>query len=515
MSHVDPIARFIGKVLVMGKVTMPGMFTAKSPSFHHELTDAFLDLKNTFINIIAPRGHAKSSIIACLCVLYHLFVQDRGTPKFVLLISKTGPHATRLLQTIKNVLEFSSAFQAFFGYHGQHNARRWREDEIMLDSGEVVMAKGTGMQVVGLKVGDQRPTLIVVDDPEDMENTKTPEALDYNLRWFLQQLVPTRDAKRGRIVVIGTPQAQTCIVEKLCTASNWKTLRYQALAQFVEDDHQLQADLLSGKVLPTADMSLWPELWDAVALLKEKETADSVGKLSSWYREFQCKVISDEEALFKPADILTYNGEVRWDRNKNPYMQLLSDAGEETDRFAVNIYLGVDPAVSTAGTADYTVIMPTAISPENDRYILPYMRGRWAPSEVIDRLLAENDYWRPVTARLETSGQQEIYADVLRHLVADGRLNLVTHKPRDSKSKRYLQGLEPWFRKKKVYILKNMGDLRSELIAFRPDGRHAHDDMIDAMYYSFKNAYPPTHVVERQKTSTTPIFPDAPTWAVR
>ena len=135
----------------------------------------------------------------------------------------------------------------------------------------MIMCRGTGQQVVGLKHGNQRPTLVILDDPEDMNNTKTSEAMEFNLRWLLQALIPGLDAKKGRIAVIGTPQHQRCMVEMLQQMYDWNALRYKAL----QDD----------------DTALWPEMWPADKLKAEKESLDSIGRVSSFYREYQCEII--------------------------------------------------------------------------------------------------------------------------------------------------------------------------------------------------------------------------------
>ena len=54
--------------------------------------------------------------------------------------------------------------------------------------------------VTWIKVGSQRPTLIIVDDPEDENNTKTAEAMESNLRWLLQSAVPSLDPLKGKIL---------------------------------------------------------------------------------------------------------------------------------------------------------------------------------------------------------------------------------------------------------------------------------------------------------------------------
>ena len=91
----DIIERMSKDMLQFGKVTMPNMFTVPSPPFHRKMMASFLDKDVQKLNIIAPRGHAKSSIAACVFPVHHIFF-DEG-PKFIVLCSKTQGHAIDLL----------------------------------------------------------------------------------------------------------------------------------------------------------------------------------------------------------------------------------------------------------------------------------------------------------------------------------------------------------------------------------------------------------------------------------
>ena len=200
-------------MILFGKVVMPNMFSVESPAFHYEIAKTLLDRKQKQINIIAPRGHAKSSIVGGVYPLYHIMF-DKG-PKLIVLVSRTQDHAVKLLGTIKDVLDFSPQFRQLFGYWGMNSAKSWAKTEVQLKDGSMIIFKGPGKQLRGIKHGNQRPTLIVVDDPEDENNTKTSEAMEGNLRWLLQSAIPSLDPKKGRIAIIGTPIHQRCIVETL------------------------------------------------------------------------------------------------------------------------------------------------------------------------------------------------------------------------------------------------------------------------------------------------------------
>ena len=113
------------------------MFSSASPKFHYEIAELLENPDHNKLNIIAPRGHAKSSLVACVFPIWHILTHSGS--KFVVLSSKTEGHAVRLLQTIKNALDYSMELRSVFGYWGQHTARSWSRTEIVLKDDSMIM----------------------------------------------------------------------------------------------------------------------------------------------------------------------------------------------------------------------------------------------------------------------------------------------------------------------------------------------------------------------------------------
>ena len=472
MEKLDKIREKLkDDIILFGKICFPTMFSIDSPPFHHEIADILVNKENRKVSIIAPRGHAKSSLVACVFPLWHIFT-DVGQ-KFIVLSSKTEGHAVRLLQTIKNALEYSMELRSVYGYWGQHSSRQWTRTEIVLKDDTMIMCRGTGQQVVGLKHGNQRPTLVVLDDPEDMNNTKTSEAMEFNLRWLLQALIPGLDAKKGRIAVIGTPQHQRCMVEMLQQMYDWNALRYKAL----QDDNT----------------ALWPEMWPADKLKAEKESLDSIGRVSSFYREYQCEIIGDEDQLFKEKYLQYYDGNLKF-VDEEAYMELGSGRW-----IPVNVFMGVDPASSVRKHADYSTIVAVAVDSKNNKYVLPYYQNRATPMKLADDIISYFKRYKPVKTRIESIGYQEMLRDYLRVRADEEGLFIpgleIKETPRASKSSR-LETMQPWFAQNKIYLKKDMDALKDELLMF-PRGKH--DDLLDGLYYATKGNYTPNHGVEQEK----------------
>jgi len=460
-------------MIMFGKIIMPSMFSASSPEFHYKIADVLINDDIKQANIIAPRGHAKSSIVGGVYPLYHIMNHDGA--KLIVLVSRTQDHAIKLLGTIKDTIEYSESFRQIYGYWGQHSARQWAKSEIELKDGSMIICKGTGQQLRGIKVGSQRPTLIIVDDPEDENNTKTAEAMEANLRWLLQSAVPSLDPQKGKICVIGTPQHQRCLVEVLKEMKGWKNMHFS----------------------PDLDnnIALWEEWQPIKKLVQKKEELDSIGRASVFYREYMCQIVGDEDQLFRQAYIQYHNYELKIDSSNRHY---LTDGNKE---FPVNVFMGVDPASSVRKTADYSVIMPVAVDENNNRYILQYYRQRATPMQLAESIIEYFKLFKPVKVRVESVGYQEMLREYLRQRCDEEKIFIsgleIKESPRTSKSSR-LETMQPYFAQKKVYIKKEMPEILDELLLY-PRGKH--DDLLDGLFYAMKKCYTPNHksVVKEKK----------------
>lgn len=350
----------------------------------------------------------------------------------------------------------------------------------------MLIAVGTGQQARGLKHIHQRPTLIVTDDPEDEENTKTEERMDGNMRWLLQAILPSLDADIGRAVVIGTPQNHGCMVVSLHNTVGWTSAWFG-------NDLSTEKSTWDGDSYDH-DTLLWPELMGSDILRGKMDMARSLGKLSSYYREYECKVVGDEDQLFKPEYFQDYEGELLKDLLGNHYMKIthVQRSGqlvelEEPIKKPVNVFMGIDPASSTAKTADYSVIMVIAMDKERNRYIVDYIRRRMPPAALLQAVKNTYEIYQPLRSKAETIAAQEYIVSLLR----EEGIYIIGDKPRTGKEERLVH-LEPMFSQSKCRTKPHMTDLKQEFLQF-PRGKH--DDIMDALDLADSVAYPPVHTL--------------------
>lgn len=450
-------------LLLFGKVIAPSTFYYPSPPVHHQIVKYLLDRSLKFLNIVAPRGIAKSTLVLLL-ILHHLFLEDVEGRKFVVIVSKTQGHAKSMLSTIKEILAYSAGFKQLFGYQGEHVAKVWRDDEVILQNGNAIATRGTGQPIRGINSKSQRPTLIVVDDPEDENNTKTKEAMEHNLNFILNGVSPSLDVKRGRVIVIGTPLHELCIVQRLSTMSSWTHVFFQNCIE--------------------KGIALWEESRSLQWLIDKKNELADHGMVRGYYQEYECELIAGVDSMFKSEYIEYYDEETDLTWNENDCFLKFKNGMT----IPVNVYMGVDPASSIQQSADYSTIVPIAVDSKMNIYVLPYMRKRLQPMDLADSI--ENYYlrYKPNLTTIESVGYQEMLRQYMRTRIFIPGLE-IKENPRQSKSSR-LEMLQPFFAQHKVFVKPSMKELVDELIMF-PKSKH--DDLLDALYYAVKRCRGAVH----------------------
>ena len=236
---------------------------------------------------------------------------------------------------------------------------------------------------------------------------------------------------------------------------------------------------------------LWPDWMSLSMLMKEKESLESIGKVSSFYREYQCTIVGDEDQLFRDQYFKFYDGAISH-IGRHAFLNLTWLDGKEYAKpmqIPVNIFVGIDPASSVAQTADYSTYVPVAVDDQRNRYVLPYVRRRVTPMALAELILEKDSELRPVKTRIESAGYQEMLREYLRSKRTIPGLE-IRETPRTSKNRR-LETLQPFFYQGQVYMLRNrMPELRDELLMY-PRGRH--DDLLDGLFYAMKGNYVPAH----------------------
>jgi predicted phage terminase large subunit-like protein len=186
--------------------------------------------RGTKLAVIAPRASAKSTWVS---FAYPLHCAVHGTERYIQLICDSTGQAEKLLADIKAELEdneaLADAYPAVCGKPGPV----WRRNSIRLANGVVIEALGTGSKIRGRRNRQDRPSLIIVDDPENEEHQTSALKRERSWNWF-NRAAMNAGTDRTNHLVLGTSLHRECLVLRLQTQPGWQAKLFRAVVRWPE-----------------------------------------------------------------------------------------------------------------------------------------------------------------------------------------------------------------------------------------------------------------------------------------
>lgn len=144
--------------------------SAPFSKMHLEMFQKLQDIsegRRAKVAIAAPRGHAKTTIVCLVYVLWCvLYLKER----LILIASNTTEQAIALLKDIKHQLRFNPLISSDFPEICRgRRPKPWRDNKIQLPNGAMICVYGAGQNPRGIKHDKDRPGLIICDDLENEE----------------------------------------------------------------------------------------------------------------------------------------------------------------------------------------------------------------------------------------------------------------------------------------------------------------------------------------------------------
>jgi hypothetical protein len=175
---------------------------------------------------LAPRGSAKSTWST---FAYPLYAACHRAEPFVILTSDTGQQAELYLEAIKEQLEFNDALAAAYP-DACGKGPLWRGDRIRLRNGVQIASYSTGRKMRGAKTSESRPSLIVVDDPQNKDHIVSELQRSRSWEWFTKDVM-NAGSPRTNVVVLGTALHVDCIVCRLQKTPGWRTSVFKQIVE--------------------------------------------------------------------------------------------------------------------------------------------------------------------------------------------------------------------------------------------------------------------------------------------
>lgn len=413
--------------------------------FHREWSDLLLRGRG-HVAVEGFRESGKDQYVFNAFLLYALKypVYERS---YIVLVCSTSSIAERKLKAVTRLYK-------------AHKNLRIGVEKIIEDSGRAfqvcyqdgaqvrIEAYGKGGAIRGIVWGAHRPDIIVINDPQDLEDTYSPSVLEKDWDWFTSEILFL--SQSSRIFLIGNNLGANCIIERV----------FALPADFGFECRKYP-------ILDGDGRSTWEAKFPTETVLSQREGFRFCGRIDTWMREKMCEVMAEES---KPLHSEMYD-------YFNPYSKTATEGA------AIKIVL--DPAISTKSDADYSVITAFAAKDDGTFNILDVDRDRRNPYKIVDALFAMAARWNATIVGVEVVAYQEMLAqEIERQQVKRGvyfNICRIRANTKISKAQKIRMRLQPKLAVGAIRLPKGaawIAPLFEETDSF-PFGQH--DDILDTL----------------------------------
>jgi len=273
-------------------------------------------IKNLFI--VAFRGSAKSTIITTSYPIWAILGEQQK--KFVVILSQTRIQARQHMVNIKNELENNELLKNDLGPFKELSDEWGLATLVFPKLNARISIASYEQSIRGIRHGQYRPDLIIGDDVEDLNSTRTREGRDKTHRWLTGEVIPSGD-RNTRLVIVGNLLHEDSLLMRI--------------QQDIEED-KLDGLFRSYPLINENGDILWKGKYENNNAIEEekKKTGDDI----AWQREYLLRIVPNEGQVIYPEWIQFYD---ELPKDKEP-------------RYTG---IGIDLAISKNDTADYTAIV--------------------------------------------------------------------------------------------------------------------------------------------------------------
>lgn len=434
---------------------LPHYFTEEPNEMHEHIGSVLEDCRTKRgqrVVEVAPRGYAKTTLTS---VAYALYAICEGFEPYILLGSETTAQARMNLASVKRELTRNERIAIEYPV-AVGRGDEWNKDSIVTRTGVLVQAVGSGKSIRGRHEGENRPSLVIIDDPDGEESLYSPAAREHIHDWFFNA-VEKVGSPITNIIVVGTMIHDACLVGVLRETPGWCVgPLWQAIMSW-----------------PTR-MDLW-ERWEA--LYADRQTTNAA---EEWYEENRAEMDEGARVLWPDREPLVM---LMIERQRGGHPAFLREKQNaplppEGTRFEAAWFEGEDLWFDDPPT-DKGVVCLVACDPAVGRnvkrgdftatvwgWFVPGKRHLWldadieirSPTAALQAFVLLCKTMRVENAAFETNGFQSVLAGNLNQLLAEAQqlVNVVEIEHRTPKVMRidrlapYLQARNFKFRRGSV-----------------------------------------------------------------
>jgi len=431
---------------------------------------------------IAPRECGKST---WWFLILPVWAAANGHSKFAAAFAHATAQAEGHLATLKLELETNALLQ--HDYPKLCAPARRRAGSTVADragmlhqaNGWIFAARGIDSAVLGMKVGDKRPDLLILDDIEPDEGSYSKDQAEKRLDTVTDAIFPLNIY--ARVVFVGTVTMPGSIMHQLVKAADGVET-----ADWIKDNHIRPHHHAPFVTLDDGtEASIWPSKWPTAWLQSIRHT-----------RSFAKNYANDPMA----------REGVYWVREDFQH-------GEPEGRRCTRTVLAVDPAVTSRKTSDFTGLAVVGLLPElrarpqgrePARLVAPMgcvikhsagvkLTGQHLKAHVI-KLLARFPEISVIV--VETNQGGDLWKDVFSGIP---NVRVVTVHSSEPKEVRFATELEHWQRGR-VWHAERFATLEEQAVGFP---RAQYDDVIDGAVTGVRYLLSPPKKTRASATTTS------------
>ena len=393
--------------------------------------------------IVAFRGSGKSTMVTTAYPIWAIL--GKQEKKFCIIFCQTKAQAKQHMMNIRTELESNDVLKNDLGPF-QEESDEWGSHSLVFNKhGARITVASTDQSVRGLRHNEHRPDLIICDDVEDVQSTKTREGRDKTYHWLRGEVIPAGD-KNTRLIIVGNLLHEDSLLMRI------KDEIAQGKAKGIFKEYPL---------LDKDDVCLWPGKYK-----NKKDIEDEKLKIASeisWQREYLLRIIPSDNQIIYPE-----------------WIQYYDDLPGAKHKGYRGTYAGVDLAISVEDSADFTAVVSAHVYSRREKmriFVLPNpIQQRLNFPEQVD--LIKNFKATQMPRSGDTLFVESVaYQEALPQMLAHQGVKATAIKPKGDKRTRLT--LTSTAIKSGIIKFPRQGceDLIEQLTGF---GVEKHDDLADA-----------------------------------
>ncbi len=417
--------------------------------FQAEIFDMTEDEKIGNFFVVAFRGSSKSTILTTSYPIWAILGKQRK--KFILILGKTQVQAKQHMMNLRSELENNALLRNDLGPF-REESNEWGSSTLVFSRHNArITAASSEQGIRGVRHNENRPDLIIGDDVEDIDSTRTRESRNKTYEWLTGEVIPAGDVGT-RLIIVGNLLHEDSLLMRIKAGIEGNRI----------DGVFKEYPLMIGNQI------LWPGKYPNIQAIENQRR--QLGNEFKWQSEYLLNIIPSEEQAIHREWIQYYD------------VIPLNARDDENFPLDTGTRIGIDLAISQKETADFTAMVAGRTiggGRETTIYILPeIINQRLTFPQTVDMCKMLSDKYtdeRYPTFVIEDVAYQK---SLPQQLVNEGVHNVTTTKPgKQDKRTRLVLTANLIKTGKVLFPLRGAEQLINQIVHF---GVEKHDDLADA-----------------------------------